>query len=852
MPGMSPDDSALAGALCAEKRAESGLAADVPAETEAPVVRRPERFGIRAELGSQELEAPEGRELCSVNSPGETLPTAPAGIPDGILEVLAVPISEGEKVHLCPEALEESSGRESFAMSADRGVFPGAGSRLEAQNPEAPAFPAEPVGILEPLSPAILHVGGAGVPESGSGKSTAATPRLLAEVPVGSAMTSSRPEPIPAALYAQRTAAPAGASAEVAVATAEVLRTAMGTGSQRRPLSSARVHEAIELASAGVGSPGKPSRMAETVPAENPSRSGKDPIGRDREAFLGTFRMGSSLRGGTAQMTADLPQDESGKTAPVRIVFPAEDLPAPSGLDAVATAQSRLEMDRVQVADPPPARPRGGEAFEPPQPGLTSAARPDPVPAFSGLTIVADSPPGVREGRSPSAGGEAIAPRNDVEAVSWGIAGLASLAKVPGEELRGASSASFPVPNDAQPNRGTGTSRGVWGRMTLSGEVAEQRPSPGDWPGVEPQVRDLQQAVEPGRGFRRASASWTLADELGIHSVEVKTSGSGARGEAAVDRPSRLGAPDSTFAMADPVVSSHTPAEGHVPQHVRDRSDSVVSRAEQDGRQHRVEPLCEADPREAAETRPAGTGNATPSAPRETHGVKAERQAAEGGTEVPDQPVTEMGADDQPRAQSQGPVEKREAAKSHPQLRSSSADGSVREARAPADFGRPVVGLDSARETRPTARGGNQAFPRLDWPQLSHQVRPALQRIVAQGSAEVVVHLRPPELGRLRIEVKSEAGEVTVRLEADVDATRQLLSERAGELEKALAGQGHHVVRLEVHAPQPGGPGLEDAPDRRPRPEPQEREARAFRRHEPEGDKGQGSGQSGHGQGWIA
>jgi flagellar hook-length control protein FliK len=68
---------------------------------------------------------------------------------------------------------------------------------------------------------------------------------------------------------------------------------------------------------------------------------------------------------------------------------------------------------------------------------------------------------------------------------------------------------------------------------------------------------------------------------------------------------------------------------------------------------------------------------------------------------------------------------------------------------------------------------------------------------------ELSVRLAPPELGPLLIEVRSDSGVVTARLETQTDAARQTLLEHLPQLQEALAQRGTPIDRVDIVRTEP-------------------------------------------------
>lgn len=77
-------------------------------------------------------------------------------------------------------------------------------------------------------------------------------------------------------------------------------------------------------------------------------------------------------------------------------------------------------------------------------------------------------------------------------------------------------------------------------------------------------------------------------------------------------------------------------------------------------------------------------------------------------------------------------------------------------------------------------------------------------------SSSARLQLYPPELGRVRVDVRLAGEHVEIDVRTETDAARETLSHRTGELKTALEHHGIHVNRLEVtvHAPPDPHHGL--------------------------------------------
>lgn len=73
----------------------------------------------------------------------------------------------------------------------------------------------------------------------------------------------------------------------------------------------------------------------------------------------------------------------------------------------------------------------------------------------------------------------------------------------------------------------------------------------------------------------------------------------------------------------------------------------------------------------------------------------------------------------------------------------------------------------------------------------------------ADGVSSARLHLMPPELGRLRVDVRVIGDQVEILVRTEHEAAREQVALRAESLAAALQEQGLHVARFEVHARTP-------------------------------------------------
>lgn len=105
---------------------------------------------------------------------------------------------------------------------------------------------------------------------------------------------------------------------------------------------------------------------------------------------------------------------------------------------------------------------------------------------------------------------------------------------------------------------------------------------------------------------------------------------------------------------------------------------------------------------------------------------------------------------------------------------------------------------NTARRTDTTQVTGPGGAERSVNPsQVVDQVAHGIQ-LTHQSGERMQIHLRPPELGNLQIDVSMRDGMLSARLEAQSPATHQLLVDNLPQLKDSLTQQGLQVDRLEV------------------------------------------------------
>lgn len=113
--------------------------------------------------------------------------------------------------------------------------------------------------------------------------------------------------------------------------------------------------------------------------------------------------------------------------------------------------------------------------------------------------------------------------------------------------------------------------------------------------------------------------------------------------------------------------------------------------------------------------------------------------------------------------------------------------------------------------------GGSTSAPRGNHPGADNQVGQSrteraefdevlrsLRMQLGARRSTARLRLEPPELGRLRVDVRIQGDSVSVDVQAETEAARLRLAERGAELKSGLAEHGIHVERFEVYVDSAG------------------------------------------------
>ncbi len=148
-----------------------------------------------------------------------------------------------------------------------------------------------------------------------------------------------------------------------------------------------------------------------------------------------------------------------------------------------------------------------------------------------------------------------------------------------------------------------------------------------------------------------------------------------------------------------------------------------------------------------------------------------------------------------------GEVESGQAASSASTTGDARANTPLNKSPAPARSGEPRMTESPSRRPEEVEIKEASAFERL-----VRSIR--LQTGLRSSSARLQLH--PPELGRVRVDVRLAGERVEIDVRTETEAARETLSHRADELKTALEHHGIHVDRLDVavHAPPDPHHGL--------------------------------------------
>lgn len=97
----------------------------------------------------------------------------------------------------------------------------------------------------------------------------------------------------------------------------------------------------------------------------------------------------------------------------------------------------------------------------------------------------------------------------------------------------------------------------------------------------------------------------------------------------------------------------------------------------------------------------------------------------------------------------------------------------------------------SPESTRPAANAGSH-------PSVAEQIQDSVRTSFSTGSRQIVIHLNPPELGKVSITFREDADGITGLLQVDEPQTRHQLQQALPEIIRNLQDSGVQIKRIEV------------------------------------------------------
>ncbi|GMU24652.1 MAG: hypothetical protein AMXMBFR13_47260 [Phycisphaerae bacterium] len=118
----------------------------------------------------------------------------------------------------------------------------------------------------------------------------------------------------------------------------------------------------------------------------------------------------------------------------------------------------------------------------------------------------------------------------------------------------------------------------------------------------------------------------------------------------------------------------------------------------------------------------------------------------------------------------------------------------------------------SATMSAASSKSDSVASLRLDSPKAMEELAAVVRARAGGRNPSVTLQLDPPELGKVRVDVRMHDQLMIVRFHAQTEAGHDALAARIGDLREALDGQGIRLDRLEVEyrPPPPANPSRED------------------------------------------
>ncbi|MFQ5489159.1 MAG: flagellar hook-length control protein FliK, partial [Phycisphaerae bacterium] len=111
----------------------------------------------------------------------------------------------------------------------------------------------------------------------------------------------------------------------------------------------------------------------------------------------------------------------------------------------------------------------------------------------------------------------------------------------------------------------------------------------------------------------------------------------------------------------------------------------------------------------------------------------------------------------------------------------------------------------TGEDRRVSQQGTSKQSSSLSRPEFDRLVR-TIRMKLGQRQSTARLHLRPPELGRIRIDTRMVGDRLEVLVQAQAAGARELLHSRMADLQSALEQQGVRLERFELTAlaPEPG------------------------------------------------
>lgn len=710
---------------------------------------------------------------------------------------------EGQRTET--RAFAEDLGALAVAQGAARGVtVPSTASGLRPMGKQG--------GVSGPLTPGTGERASA-APEPGAPASAAiaasaeaATVRPAAEASAGLA---------PAARVA---AAPALAAARIAGA--ESVGSAGGATGTAAPATTAP----STLAAAELRGAARPLPRAAPATAEAPDRLAPKVAtapAASAETIDGAATAARASAAGAPAMSAPSLEDRAESTAAAAVAKPTGTVPAHTGPSASALpAGSGAEvtgstLSRLAASDTPP----GPTAT--PKPGEAAPARPAPAPIVAPSPMAGHTddptPPVARDGavpRSPGATGSQITEKLAERLADLGGHVVMRSRTDPSSAPVRAGSGDSPVATRATVEPAPPSPRGVT-PTPQGGQGTTAAPAT---PDAAPAVVMHDRPQPAGRAGTATARSFGLVTPPATTPETPAQSGLTAHPAAPLAaRPDRSETDSRGTASTATTLRQTPPAEGSTdgPRPTRPATEAVRPAPLADaGAQHRPAGLESPIP---AASRPAPQGpQAAEPEPRIAPPSRHQRLPGGGVPETAQGPSVTTpagqgaGGDRPPAPAPATPAAQPGETRMAPPATAGDGDatglprttleaGEGRTPLAPAGSGAPAASANPALAAASPAPAGAHAqsaeAARAVLPQITGAIR------TASGGAGLELHLDPPELGRVRIDLDIADGGLRASLVAERAATGELLRNHGAILTQQLQDAGFTEIDLQFGAP---------------------------------------------------